>query len=86
MGTQQQTHAGSLVPITREVLRQFYAGYPLTPVPQHTAITDSIQAQIERLSALSPALAQKVQQRYFLETPQRLVGCAVIGTWEQVKH
>eukprot|EP00983_Pelagomonas_calceolata_P125437 1161212-Pelagomonas_calceolata.AAC.7 len=54
-----------LVPITREVLRQFYSQFPLEPVPEAELgeLENRLQLQTERLRALAPTVADAVHQR-----------------------
>mmetsp|Transcript_20581 Transcript_20581/g.53680 ORF Transcript_20581/g.53680 Transcript_20581/m.53680 type:complete len:859 (+) Transcript_20581:104-2680(+) len=63
-----------LVPITREVLRQFYSQFPLEPVPEAELgeLENRLQLQTERLRALAPTVADAVHQRFYMETPKRL--------------
>lgn len=68
-----------LVPITREVLRVFYQGYPLDPVPSDelATLTAGIDAAIQQMALIQAACAQKVEERFGMETPKR---CVLRGT------
>lgn len=58
-----------LVPITREVLREFYRGHPLDPVPQDAADAHgaSLDALIKQLESPNSTRAADL----YFETPKR---------------
>ncbi len=59
----------ALVPITRDVLRLFYAKNPLEPVPRDAA--DHHIAAASALASLLGKAGTKVAQAVSLETPKR---------------
>lgn len=68
-----QQSAGQLVPITREVLRNFYLQFPFSPVPEHEleSLQTSIDESIKELTASSQKKAELVKIKFGMETPKR---------------
>ena len=62
-----------LVPITREILREFYAGFPLEPVPDNEL--DMLKKLLEELASTASRPGSKVCETVAMPTPSRIDDC-----------
>ncbi|KAG2483941.1 hypothetical protein HYH03_017261 [Edaphochlamys debaryana] len=67
------THSRTLVPITREYLRQFYVKFPLDPVP--VGVLETHIAAVDGLAGQVTLAGSKMPELFGMQTPKRIDDC-----------